>query len=85
MEFKIEFTKPALKFLDKVANIDKLKILDKIHKLYLFTIGLDIKKLSTNDDLYRLRIGNFRVIYQTYDNTLIILIVKIGHRKDIYK
>lgn len=42
------------------------------------------KKLAT-EDIYRIRIGNYRVIYEIRDGTLIVLVVKVEHRKDIYK
>lgn len=42
------------------------------------------KKLAT-EDIYRIRIGNYRVIYEIRDGTLIVLVVKVEHRKYIYK
>lgn len=44
-----------------------------------------VKKLSGEDNLYRIRIRNYRVIYQIQDNVLLILIVAVGHRRDIYR
>jgi mRNA interferase RelE/StbE len=43
------------------------------------------RKISGRQDLYRLRVGNYRVIYEIQEDVLVILIVKIGHRRDIYK
>lgn len=42
-----------------------------------------IKKLEGEKDLYRLRVGDFRVIYMIKDQTLLVLVLKIGHRKDV--
>jgi mRNA interferase RelE/StbE len=42
-----------------------------------------IKKLD--DDIYRLRVGDYRIIYQIQDQALIILVLKVGHRKDVYR
>jgi len=42
------------------------------------------KKLK-GEDLYRIRIGVYRVIYEIIDDRLIITVVKVGHRKDIYR
>lgn len=43
------------------------------------------KKLAGEDDLYRIRIGDYRVIYQVQDLVLLIVVVKIGGRKDVYR
>jgi len=42
-------------------------------------------KLQGADDLYRIRIGDYRVIYQIQDEVLIVLVVEIGHRRDVYR
>jgi mRNA interferase RelE/StbE len=45
----------------------------------------NIKKLVGYDDRYRLRVGDYRVIYDVIDNQLVILIVGVGHRREIYR
>jgi mRNA interferase RelE/StbE len=42
------------------------------------------KKLK-GEDAYRIRVGDYRVIYEINDNTIIVTVVSVGHRKDIYK
>jgi mRNA interferase RelE/StbE len=44
----------------------------------------DIKKLEGHDDRYRLRVGDYRVIYEINDGQLVILVVGVGHRREIY-
>jgi mRNA interferase RelE/StbE len=45
-----------------------------------------IKKLTgTKEDYYRLRVGSYRIIYEKRDKELIILIIRIGHRREIYQ
>ncbi|MEL7083674.1 MAG: type II toxin-antitoxin system RelE/ParE family toxin [Cyanobacteria bacterium P01_A01_bin.3] len=44
-----------------------------------------VVKLSGEDDLYRIRSGNYRVIYGIQDTKLLVLVVKIGHRRDVYR
>ncbi len=44
-----------------------------------------VKKLSGLDDLYRIRVGDYRIVYQIHDDRLIVLVVRIGHRKDVYR
>jgi mRNA interferase RelE/StbE len=44
-----------------------------------------VKKLEGEKDLYRLRIGDYRIIYAIRDRELIVLVVKVGHRREIYR
>lgn len=45
----------------------------------------DIKKLAGHEDRYRLRVGDYRIIYEIIDGQLVILIVGVGHRREIYR
>ena len=42
-------------------------------------------KLASEPDLYRIRVGDYRIVYQLRNQTLIVLVVSIGHRKDMYR
>mgnify|MGYP001580816136 FL=1 len=44
-----------------------------------------VKKLTGTDDLYRIRVGDYRIVYQIHDDRLIVLVVRIGHRRDVYR
>jgi mRNA interferase RelE/StbE len=44
-----------------------------------------ITKIEGEDDLYRLRVGDYRILYQVKGKILLVLIVGIGHRRDIYR
>ena len=44
-----------------------------------------VKKLGGEDDLYRIREGDYRIIYTVQDKELIVLVVKIGDRKEVYR
>jgi mRNA interferase RelE/StbE len=44
-----------------------------------------IKKLAGYDDRYRLRVGDYRVLYEVIDGQLVILVVAVGHRREIYR
>ena len=67
------------------ADTDVTKIWDKIKELTINKPNLDIKKLAGTTALYRLRVGDYRVIYQIAQRIITIYIVAIGHRKNIYK
>jgi mRNA interferase RelE/StbE len=44
----------------------------------------NIKRLAADEDLYRLRVGSYRIIFRKEERRLLILIIRIGHRKEIY-
>ena len=44
-----------------------------------------VKKLAGYEDRYRLRVGDYRIIYEVMDGQLVILIVGVGHRREIYR
>ena len=43
------------------------------------------KKLAAKEGLYRIRVGDYRVIYQVSNDELLVLVIKVGHRKDVYR
>ena len=44
-----------------------------------------VKKLAGDDNLYRFRVGDYRIIYQIQDAALLVLVIKIGHRREVYR
>jgi mRNA interferase RelE/StbE len=85
----------ALKFLGRA--LQDLKKIDLPHqkiikeKLLILAENPEILKnniiklAGTMEDYYRLRVGNYRIIYEKRDNDLIILIIRIGHRREVYQ
>ncbi|GAB5464946.1 MAG: hypothetical protein Kapaf2KO_03820 [Candidatus Kapaibacteriales bacterium] len=81
--YKILFSRSAKKAIDKISINDKDRIRQEIEKLKFDPRPRNCKKLR-NRDAYRIRIGNYRAIYRVIDEFLVVDIVKIGHRKNIY-
>jgi mRNA interferase RelE/StbE len=44
-----------------------------------------VKKLTGSEDLYRIRVGDYRMIYQVRDDELLVLVARVAHRKDAYR
>ncbi len=72
-----------MKFLEKQTQKQKEKILKAIKNLP--NSSNNVKKLSGYDKRYRLRVGAIRVIYEINNDELIIIVINIGNRGDIYK
>jgi mRNA interferase RelE/StbE len=43
------------------------------------------KKLTGNTDYYRMRVGDYRVLYEVRDRDVLVLVIKIGHRREVYR
>ena len=80
--YQIEYGDTALKDLDIIPSKQRAQILRKIARLQEALHG-NIKKLREADFAYRLRMGDYRVLFDVEDN--VIVIRRIGHRKNIYE
>lgn len=85
MRYTVNFRPSARKSLGKLPRRDQVRIVSAAEALSQEPRPLGSKKLSTEEDLWRIRVGSYRVIYQIEDDGLLILVVKIGHRKDVYQ
>ncbi|WP_019508086.1 type II toxin-antitoxin system RelE/ParE family toxin [Pleurocapsa sp. PCC 7319] len=85
MNYRIEFVKQAAKQFKKLSSSDRQRLKLKIDALTQDPRPNGVVKLSGPEDLYRIRVGDYRVIYNIQDNRLLVLILKIGHRRDIYR
>ncbi len=83
--FRIEFAKPAIKQLAKLPQNIRQRLSDRIETLAAIPRPTGCKKLVETESLYRLHEGDYRIIYQVEDDVLLVLIVKIGHRGDVYR
>ncbi|UYP46951.1 hypothetical protein NEF87_003236 [Candidatus Lokiarchaeum ossiferum] len=82
--FEIQFSKKAIKALKDLPRPISKRIFEKISELKESPYQNSIKKLATQP-YFRLRVGDYRVIFAILKKELIILVIKIAHRKKIYK
>ncbi|MFD5552326.1 type II toxin-antitoxin system RelE/ParE family toxin [Streptomyces sp. NPDC127068] len=70
-----------------ISRLDAMRILTALTALGddPYREDADIKKLAGPSGLYRLRVGNFRVAYQVNDGELVVLVVKVGDRRNVYR
>ena len=83
-EYEIFFRESVYKDFQKIPKKDLKKILSKIHNLSSNPRPPGSEKL-TGQETFRIRQGNYRILYSIQDNQLTIWVVKVGHRKDIYR
>ena len=84
MKYKLFIERAAQKGLSKISHQEQNRIIAAIQNLTDNPRPSNAKKL-TGRDAWRMRLGNYRVIYEIQDDTPIVLVVHIGHRKDIYR
>ena len=85
MKYRIEVKRSAAKAIKKIPKPDQKRISEKIDNLAKNLPNPDITKMKGNNPFHKIRVGDYRIIYEIQDDVLLILIIKIGHRKDIYR
>ncbi len=85
MKYRIEVKKSAAKALKKIPKPDQKRISARIDNLAEDLPNPDTTKMKGNNPFHKIRVGNYRIIYEIQDDVLLILIIKIGHRKDVYR
>ena len=83
-KYKIEIKKSAIKVLRRLPRDDQIRIARSIQSLSDRPRPHNCTKLA-DSPYYRIRCGSYRIIYEIRDDRLIIVILKIGHRRDVYK
>ncbi len=81
--YSIDFSRKAQKNLDKLSDSIANPILDAIENLAQNPRPIGCKKLKGRKG-YRIRVGDYRIIYEIFDSILLIDIINLGNRKDIY-
>ncbi|MFI8852698.1 type II toxin-antitoxin system RelE/ParE family toxin [Streptomyces sp. NPDC053499] len=87
MKYAFRFTTAAQRQLRAIDRPEAMRILTALTALGddPHREDADIKKLNGPSGLYRLRVGNYRVAYQINDGELVVLVVKVGDRRDVYR
>lgn len=83
-QYKVFFKKSVEKDLKIIPKRDLSKILKKIDSLHVDPRPAGSEKL-TGQERYRIRQGNYRIVYSIQDYELTVWVIKVGHRRDIYK
>jgi mRNA interferase RelE/StbE len=82
--YKVVFRKSVAKDMRPIPNRDLWRILVTIDSLSENPRPAGIEKLSGHDR-YRIRQGDYRIIYEIKDDDVIVVVVKVGHRRDVYR
>lgn len=83
--YQVEFKRSAEKAYAKLPADMKRRIASRLRTLEENPRPDGVKKLKGEEDLYRVREGDYRIIYTIEDRVLIVLVVAIGNRRDVYR
>ena len=85
MKYFIEFRPSVLKSIKRFPKRDLVRIKKKIEDLSTKLPDSATTKMKGNNSFHKIRSGDYRIIYEIHDDRLVILVVKVGHRKDVFK
>ena len=85
MAYQVQISQAARRDLKSIRGPGRRRIADAIDGLANDPRHHGFAKLAGPDETYRIRVGEYRIIYQIEDDRLIVLVVRIGHRKDVYR
>ncbi len=83
--YRVEISRSAAKDLRGIDRKWIPRLVAAIEALETDPRPVGCKKLVGSEHTYRVRIGNYRVVYDIHDGTLIVLVVRIRHRGDVYR
>lgn len=83
--YVLRYKKSVDKDLRKLSQAIRTEIVRRVQSLATDPHPLQAAKLRGSKDLYRLRYADYRIIYQIKDRQLIVLVIKVGHRREIYR
>jgi mRNA interferase RelE/StbE len=85
MAYAVEFSPSAAREFRKLAPEIQRRLSPHIDSLAQNPCGSGAKKLKGREDLWRIRVGDYRIIYEVRDRTLVVLVVRVAHRRDVYR
>ena len=85
MPYRIEFTSAAARDISKLTEDVQQRLMAKIDALAHEPRPFGVQKLQGRENRYRIRVGDYRIIYEIQDQILVVLIVRIGHRREVYR
>ena len=83
--YRIELKPAAVRELAALDRRDRGRVGKRIESLAANPRGRGTEKLKGADDLWRVRAGDYRIVYAIQDTVLLVLVVRVGHRRDVYR
>jgi len=85
LKYRIEFKRSAAKALKKIPKSDQKRVAERIDSLSEKLPDPATTKMKGDNPFHRIRVGDYRIIYEIHGDILLIVVLKIGHRKEVYR
>lgn len=85
MTYQIEFSQQAEKQFEALPQQLQLRLQLRIDALAEDPRPPGVKKLKQAENQYRIRVGDYRIVYEIQDAILLVILLRIGHRSEIYR
>jgi mRNA interferase RelE/StbE len=85
VSYRVEVRPSALKQLASLPRAVLVRVDAAIQALGSDPRPVGVKKLSGQESVYRVRVGDYRVVYTIDDQAVLVLIVRVAHRRDVYR
>jgi mRNA interferase RelE/StbE len=82
--YRVEIAASAERALARLPKADLVRVVRAIEALAAVPRPAGCRKLKGHDDAYRIRVGVYRVIYSIDDRRIVVVVLKVGHRKQVY-
>ena len=83
--YEIEISRTAERQLRRLPREDQVRVARTMPALADSPFPRGARKLSGHDDVFRVRTGRYRILYSVSERALVIAVLKIGHRRDVYR
>jgi mRNA interferase RelE/StbE len=84
-EYRIEWKRSAVKELEKLPKQAVTRVVVAVKNLAGNPFPAGTRKLASSEQTYRIRVGIYRILYSVYVEKLVVEIIRVKHRKDVYK
>ena len=85
MKYTVRLNTRVGKVLDRLPPDTRRRVLRRLEALEDNPRPRGVEKLAGVDELYRVRVGTYRIVYAIRDRELVVIVVRIGHRRDVYR
>ena len=85
MLYTVELTPAAKRQLRKLDRSIQERVVRRLDKLEKDPRPPGVEKMEGDESIYRIRMGEYRIVYEIQDKVLVVLVLKVGHRREVYR
>jgi mRNA interferase RelE/StbE len=83
--YSIRFSKQADKDMDGLPRLLQERVIEAAESLTIHPRPSGCKKMKGYKNRWRVRVGDYRIVYEVHDGVLVILVIRVAHRKEVYR